>query len=178
MTMATKTTFADPAKRRPGLLLSAEEKQKQIEAWLDEDFEKLILLCQERGIRTGPTMFINLALELARELYPEPRKRGAKSKWSDLTKGCLVVEIERLVREDSLHGIEWACTQLAKRDPWRSFLANGENIAESLRAKYYEFQQNKWAKTFRDAFKYYESQGTIEQWNELVLDAVKKSPEN
>lgn len=166
--------------RRAGILMDEAAIQQQVREWVSEDYAKLVMLCQKYGIAEGPNMFYQLALALARELYPEPKKRGRKSKWTVLNKGVLVVEVERLMRpNDPAHGVEWACEQLGKREPWASFLEAKENgtfgpdPAESLRQIYFDFRGDKWANVCRDAFKMYEYEGAIEQWEDYVIDCVR-----
>lgn len=173
--MVEKITFQDPTKRKLGILLDEQGVKQAIDAWAAEDYRKLLLLCRQRNISEGPSMFACLALDLARELFPEPKKRGAKPKWDEMRKGCLVVEVERLAnKDDSSHGIEWACTQLAKREPWLSFLTGGSEPAESLRAKYYESRDDKWANICRDAFELRRHEERLADWDEYVIYAVKK----
>ena len=126
-------------------------------------------------------MFYQLSLALAREMYPEPKKRGRPSKWTSVNKGVLVVEIERLIdNDDQFHGIEWACAQLAKREPWVSFLEtkDGDFVAdpaEALRQVYFASRSDKWATVARGSFKYHEYMGTVDTWDKEVFDCVKKS---
>lgn len=176
--------FPSAETQKPGLLASALRDDGSLAVHLkkraEEDQSKLILLCQHFGIQASPFMFYELALALARELYPEPKKRGRKTKWSWINQGMLVVEVERLVKPgDTAHGVDWACQQLAKREPWKSFLEIKESDitnpdpAEALRRIYYGFRDDKWATVSRDAFKYDEAMGAIEQWEKQVIDFVK-----
>jgi hypothetical protein len=176
--------FQSEETRKPGLLTAAHWDDGSLgehrKKYGEEDSAKLLLLCQQYGIQSSPIMFYELALALAREIYPEPKKRGAKSKWTALNKGALVVEVERLMRpNDPAHGVEWACKQLSKREPWASFLEAkesgtlGPNLAESLRQVYFGFRGDKWANVSRDAFKMYEHDGGIEQWEDCVIDFVR-----
>lgn len=146
-----------------------------------EDLAKLLVLCQHYGIQESPIRFYQLALALAREVYPEPKKRGRKSKWTVLNQGLLVVEIERLKSpDDPTHGAEWACKVLAKREPWKSFLeakestSSSPNPGESLRKIYFSFRDDKWAELMRDAFRFHEYEGTIGGWDRRISDWVKK----
>lgn len=169
---------------RPGVLQSIIKNDGSFEAlsrkYDDEERSKLMFLCQGYGIQHGPSMFYELALRLARELFPEPKKRGRKSKWTTLNKGALVVEIERLHKPgDPSHGIEWACSQIAKREPWKSFLEIKESAitspdpAEALRKVYYDFRADRWAAVMRDVFKLYEMEGNVAEWEPLVMDYVR-----
>lgn len=170
-----------PKEARPfGLLMSDDDCREQSVKWAEEDHSKLLLLCRQYGIQEGPYMFYELALALARELYPDPKKRGRKSKWTILNRGALVVEIERLTKNDDPgHGIAWAAKQLAKREPWKSFLeikeANTTNpdSAEALRKAYYDFKNDKRAGITRKAFKWHEYNDTIAEWEREVDDYVR-----
>lgn len=145
-----------------------------------EDRAKLELLCQHYGIEDSPHKFYELALKLARELHPEPRKRGRKTKWTGLAMGALLVEIDRIKStDDPLHGVEWACGQLAKTEPWLSFLETKDSNnfasdpAEALRKVYYEFRDHHWVKLFRESFIRYESEGRLEEWENLVISLLR-----
>lgn len=177
----SKPLFASAESRKLGLLLSTAQSLEQIRAWRNEDDQKLLFLCHHYEISTGPDMFKELALVLARELYPEEKKRGRKSKWVEAIKAVLVVEIERLVKPHNANfGVEWACKQLAKREPWKSFLEIKESEvssvdpAEALRKVYFNFRANLWVKTARGAFLYHEQEGDIDGWENLLTDFVRK----
>lgn len=176
--------FQSMESRRPGLLGAALMEDGSLDdrlsKFVEDDSAKLLLLCQYYGIKASPTMFYELSLALAREIYPEPKKRGRKSKWTDLNKGALVVEIERLVKPDNpSHGVDWACCVLAKREPWASFLEtkDGNSLSadpsEALRQIYFKFRRDKWANVSRDAFKRYEHEGAMALWDKSVFDFVR-----
>src|SRR4030095_3316487 len=172
-------TFPSGASRRIGLLATDADRERLCKQWSDEDYSKLLLLCQHYRIPEDPNMFRALALALARELYPEPKKRGRKAKWTTLNQGALVVEIERLVGPDGpAHGVHWAAQQLANREPWKSFLekkesdATNPDPAEALRQMYYAFKDDRWADVSRHAFKFHEHQGTIAEWESDVTDVT------
>ncbi|TCT09475.1 hypothetical protein [Paralcaligenes ureilyticus] len=177
--------FQSEEKRKPLSLAAALRNDGSLgdllEEYAEEDQVKLLLLCQHYGIKAGTAMFYELSLALAREIYPEPKKRGRKSKWTYLNKGALVVEVERLVKpDDSLHGVEWACGVLAKRDPWASFLEAKESDgfatdpAEALRQVYFKFRRDRWATVSRSAFKQCEHTDAMPVWDKWVCDFVRK----
>ncbi len=175
-----KISFQREESRRVGFLMDAEAIQKRVADWVSEDHAKLLMLCQHYSIQEGPIMFYQLALALARKLYPEPKKSGRESKWTIMNKGALVVEVERLVNaNDPSHGVKWACTQLAKREPWASFLEakDGGTLApdpaEALRQIYFKFRGHGWANISRDAFRMYEYEGAIHEWDKQVNDCVR-----
>lgn len=175
--------FQSEETREPGLLASAfsddfwsDQRKKHSE----EDNAKLQILCRHYGIQSSPSMFYELALALARDIYPAPKKRGRKSKWTNLNQGALVVEVERLViPDDPAHGVEWACNQLARREPWISFLetkeggTHGPDPAEALRQIYFHFRSNRWAEISRSAFARYEREGARTEWERKVSDFVR-----
>lgn len=148
---------------------------------MGEDDRKLRQLCAAYGIEDSPFMFYFLALSLARELYPEPKSRGRKSKWTAMNGGALVVEIERLiVPGDPLHGVSWACGVLAKREPWKSFLdvkdgtgTFGADPAEALRQAYSRHRKWRWTNISRGAFKWHEYMGSLDEWNARVNESLR-----
>ena len=176
--MPKKTpTFPASEARKLGLLMDETARQKRAAEWAKEDHDKLLMLCQHYGIQDGN--LYGLALSLARELYPERKRSGAKVKWTDLSKGALVVEIERLVKpDDPMHGATWAAKELSTKEPWKSFLKLSEDPAEVLRREYYDFRDAKRADAMRDAFKMHEHAGRITEWDEQVTDFVRKPHPN
>jgi hypothetical protein len=175
-----KISFQREESRRIGVFMDETAIRKQVAEWVSEDHAKLLMLCQHYGIHDSTVMFYQLALALARELYPEPKKRGRKSKWTMMNKGALVVEVERLVMpDDPAHGVEWACQQIAKCELWKSFIESKDtdhtspDPAEALRQIYYDFRSDKWAEVSREAFRMYEHEGAIEEWENMVVDVVR-----
>ena len=171
-------------KRKPRLLAAALRDDgslsERIKEYSEQDSAKLQQLCRYYGIQSSPSMYYELALALAREIYPEPKKVGRKSKWTTLNQAALVVEVERLMRpNDPAYGAEWACKQLAKREPWASFIEEKESRtsspdpAEALRKKYFNFRNDKLANVFRDTFKEHEHRGLIDEWEKKVADWVR-----
>jgi hypothetical protein len=139
-------------------------------------------LCQHYAIPEGPRRFYQLALSLAQDFveeFQERRPRGRKSKWTNMNKGALVVEIERIAKpDDPAHGVTWAAKQLAKRKPWKSFIEakdSGEltpDPAEALRQVYYDFKDDRWASIMRKAFALDQHNNTISEWERSVVDFV------
>jgi hypothetical protein len=178
-----KGELATPIKpRQVGLLIDEAEIHEQTAKWAEEDHRKLLLLCQHYAIPEGPRMFYQLALSLARDFvdgFKERKPRGRKSKWTIWNKGALVVEIERLTKpKDSAHGVAWAAKQLAKREPWKSFIEakdSGEltpDPAEALRQAYYDFKDDRWVVVARKAFELHQHENTISEWENFVADVV------
>ncbi len=153
---------------------------EKIRAWQNEDDQNLLGLCGYYKIAASPDMFKQLALVLARDLYPEKKRRGRKPKWAAPIKGVLVVEIERLVERNKFsHGVEWACKQLSKREPWKSFLEekdsdeSSRDPSEALRQIYFDFREDRLAKVSRNAFKHYEVKSELTEWEKLVCEFVR-----
>lgn len=176
--------FQSEETRKPRLLAAALRDDgsfvDRIKKYSEEDNDKLLLLCRHYGIQASPFMFYELALALAREIYPEPKKRGRKSKWTFLNKGVLVVEVERRMRQDKPgYGVAWACSKLAKIEPWASFLEKKEGVtlnpdpAEALRQIYFDFRGDDWAEISRKKFREYKREGAIAKWEEQVSDLVR-----
>ena len=165
----------EPAESRQVLtgLLTPAQVDELVTQWVEDDHNRLLQLCAHFGVANGPDQWYQLALTLARELYPAPKKRG-RIKWHALTIMPLVVEIERLVRPgDPAQGPAWAAKKLAKREPWRSFMSDQMDAAEALRKAYFDHRDDDWAQMARDGFKRHEAQGTIPEWDARVVDLVK-----
>lgn len=186
--MTTKKKFqgilAQPIEPRVvGILTSDEEVTNLTEKWAAEDYAKLRELAKHYEIDDGPFWGLQLARALAREFVPgfqEKKSAGRKSKWTDWHKGALVVEIERLViPNDPAHGIEWAANQLAKSEPWKSFIdkkdsENSGDPGEALRKIYYAGKDLPTAKVMRNAFKYDEHTNSLNEWESSLIELVKK----
>lgn len=182
-------TFPPKGKEMPNYLAAALQGEDYLQEFAKsvtrKETSKLLLLCQHFGIKSGPGMFYQLSLELARQLYPEPKKRGRKLKWTMQNMGALVVEVERIIKPDEpKYGISWACKQLATREPWTSFLEKKDgkeritDPGEAIRRIYYDFCKDRWAEVARDAFKMYEHENAIEEWESYVVDVVKNPNPN
>jgi hypothetical protein len=153
------------------LLVSEAEQLKVIEGWRNEDYEKLLLLCDVMGIADTPHRFFDLSLALARKHYAGFQQVGPSSKWTDLTRGYLVVEIERLTAEG--HDAKAAARMLAGRPEWKSFSRAGRG-GEGLRVQYQDFKNDRWASVMRDAFRLYEYQDRLSEWNDNLVSALEK----
>ncbi len=151
------------------LLVSEAEQLKVIEGWRNEDHEKLLLLCKEMGIADTPHRFYDLSLALARKHYAGFQQVEPSSKWTDLTRGYLVVEIERLTAEG--HDAKAAARMLAGRPEWKSFSRAGRG-GEGLRVQYQDFKNSRWAAVLRAAFRLYEYQDRLSEWHDDLLEAL------
>jgi hypothetical protein len=157
--------------------------REQMAKWAEEDHQKLLLLCEHYGIATTPISaftFYYLTMRLARDFVPgfqDEQPKGRKSKWHPGNMGALVVEVERLVHPgDDFHGVSWAAGILAKKEPWKSFLADSEDRAALISRLYYEFKDDRFAKISRDAFRYDELTGNLEGWERLVIAMCEETP--
>jgi hypothetical protein len=173
-----KGELARPIKPRDIPLLTGEAEMRELAAgWTIEDFQRLLLLCEHYGIPIDARMFPKLALHLARDFVPgfqEERPRGRKSKWKELNMGALVVEIERLVQPgDDVHGVSWAAVVLAKKEPWKSFLADAKDPAELIRHVYYGFKDKQFADISRKLFRGYKQKGDLAGWDRHVTAVCK-----
>ncbi|MBK7519377.1 MAG: hypothetical protein IPJ33_15660 [Gammaproteobacteria bacterium] len=136
--------FVDEETRQLQLLEIGRNESKS-NKFHDDEYEKLLTLCELYGIPVGEFMFYRLSLALARELYPEKKKRGRKSKWNPIIRSALIMQIERTIQPNrAARGVAWACKVLAKREPWKSFLEEKDtgdatsDPGEALRRVYYD----------------------------------------
>lgn len=175
--------FESPEVRNPKLLEAALRNDGSLDRLLkkytDEDADKIAFLCQELGIPPDGLMVYRLALALAYRLYPEPKKPGRRIKWTELQTSALVVEVERRVRpDDSTHGVRWACEQLSRQEPWRSFLQvagkTGTDPTEVLRQRYFRHRKDNWANVMRRAYAIHQIEGDINGWEARVRDFVSR----
>lgn len=153
------------------LLVSEAEQLEVINEWRKEDHEKLLLLCDEMGIAEGPLRFYELALALARKHYAGFQQAEPLTKWTDLTRGYLVVEIERLTA--STGNVKSAADALAKRPEWKSFLNRTRDGGEGLRVQYQRFKNHFWAAVSRDAFRLHVIQNNISEWESNLKDVLR-----
>ena len=172
--MKIKARFPHPETRRLEILMTDEQINERIAEWNEEDYKIMLKLCEEHGIFAHMGGWYGLALKLAKELYTDTKKRGRKTKWNDYTKGILVVEVERLLKNKK--GIESACYQLSKIEPWKSFVETKEisdttpDAGAALHEQYADFKNNKWAEIHRDAYFYHEATNKIDEWDKMVLE--------
>ncbi|EKS9889518.1 hypothetical protein BTK96_006580 [Burkholderia pyrrocinia] len=134
--------------------------------------EKLPLLFKHYGVQQGD--FVALAMSMAVDLIPgfqvetEVKRAGPKTKWDDVARGYLAVELERQRQRNPRQSIKAAAGHLAKREPWKSYVS-GADPAERLRQEYENAKNARWTKVCRDAFRYHEATGTVSEWDETIL---------
>ena len=148
-----------------------EELAKLIDRWSREDYEKLLLLCDDLNIADGPARFYQLSLALARKHYTGFQQLQPASKWTVLVRAYLVVEIESLVANGL--SAKKAAAVLAGRSEWKEFLKSTDNGAEGLRVQYQRFKNDRFADDMRDAHRLHVHNGTLLEWHQRLLDALK-----
>lgn len=135
-----------------------------------EDWDSLHKLASLYGIKESPAMWYELALELARMLYPAPQRAGRKITWTPERRGYLVVEIERKKNANrSAKSVHWACKALAREEPWSAF------SPDVLRGMYHESKNSRSARYFRDYFESYKLNGKEDEWEQWAKNTVEKS---
>jgi hypothetical protein len=180
----SKVRFPQPLANAGGLLWDGWTDQNVFAEYQNQEAQadkvRLDTLCQERGIAPSSEMYFQLALELAREAYPAPKPRGRKKAWNDFTLGALVVAVElKLKSVERAMSDVWACTEVAKTEPWNSFARSrsieGEGVpAEVLRVAYKSFKGSPRANLMRHAHSLYELDGRLTEWELLVKDFLNR----
>lgn len=174
----SKVRFPQPLTNAGGLLWDGWTDQKVFAEYQNQEAKadkvRLDTLCQERGIAPSPEMYFQLALELAREAYPVPKPRGRKKTWNDFILGALVVTVELKLKSGRRAMSDvWACKEVAKTEPWKSF-ARARSIegegdpAEVLRGAYKSFKGSPKANLMRHAHSMYELEGRLTEWDAVV----------
>lgn len=181
-------SFPTPGTRSPGLIALLTNDTK---AWREfeareamDDLERLFILRDHYGVAPGgPFVFHELALALARELYPERPPRGRPTKWDRHAQSVLWVEIKRLLDQQD-YSVRSACDELASRDLWKAFLASDEGAdacerrAAALRQVYKKSKENdRWNRLYWNAFLYNEEKWEAELPGNLGLPVAQKQPD-
>ncbi len=163
--------------RRLPLLVDEAGQLAVIRSWQDEDHAKLLLLCDDFGIEDAPDRFYRLSLALARKHCIGFQELTAKGKWTPLTRGYLVVEIERLTadkRKQPGHTVAWAADVLSQRTEWIEFTGGkGVDRGEALRVQYQAAKLQLWSKIMRQAFKWDSHNDTLSEWSAGLLGALR-----
>lgn len=182
--MATGNSRAMRKPRKLPLLADETQQLEVIKRWAQEDDDQLARLADDLGIADDPGRWHRLALALARKYEPAFMERALQVKWTPVTRGMLVVEIERLTGDRRLtskfpdnpsHTATWAAGILSKRPEWKDFLHGGEDPAEALRVQYSKFHRDKWAQVCRDAFKLHQLHKTVAKWEMELRDALERA---
>lgn len=127
--------------------------------------------------KSADDCWFQLARALANKYVPafKSKARGAPRKWTTLTMGALVVEIEREIKANKLNKtVGAAAKKLLKRDAWSNFMGDKSNPEETLRKKYQDYKNKSYAKLYRDAFSWHMVNGDIQSWDEWVEDVLKQ----
>ena len=182
--MKVTVKFQNPQARKLGLLSDEAGHQRQIDSWIAEDYRKMLLLAKQYGVSESPTMWFELALLLARELHPVKGKPGRPTTWSKWNLAFLVIEVDRKIAA-SRHGggIDWACGELAKREPWKSFVQetasgdhHGPDPRGALSKRYHEGMSAKARselRIVRGAFRYHLESEALDEWDAMVRSSLR-----
>lgn len=163
------------------LLLDEERQKAEFAQRAAEEDAKLRLLAHHYGVPEGLLGYKALVLAIARDFirgFQEPKPRGRKSKWNNLTLGALYVEIQRVIIAQRLtkNPIVMAARVLAGQEHWIAFLdtVEGTNISsdptEALRRAYFIAKKNFWSDVCWNAYCYHQWQDTIAEWDDMVKD--------
>lgn len=143
---------------------------------LIESIKKLYLLCDHYGIDPNdPNHFMLLSIELARELFPPPRKKGRKAKWTERIETILVIEMERLIKTQKT--IDGAAEKLSQNQEWIDFIEERDatdaisDRAEVLRCQYTRCHKKSYIKKFRPEYEEMPPK-KLKSWASLLLNAA------
>lgn len=176
-----KVRFVRPQDRSIGLLLSHEEESQLRKNWAEEDDEKINLLGASLGHNPDdPNFFKDLALTLARQLYPESKKRGRTNKWTELNRGVLVVEVERLKEQSPTKSpLKTVCYTLSKLEPWSAFLESQHCDSTTpdpgaiLSRMYQESKTLPMTEVVRTVYRIHRERGSLSDWAKFVRDVIE-----
>ncbi|OOZ40237.1 hypothetical protein [Solemya elarraichensis gill symbiont] len=172
-----KIHFTNPESRKVGPLMTEERRIEEVKKWVEEDIDKLDELCEFYKVEAGDAKYLSLALELARQFLPERKKRGAKTKWNEVSGCALAVELERLIEGGATQ--MKAAKMLAKEEPWVSFIESKDSYdrssdpAKALLEQYKKYRNDKMMKVMRDAFSYRKYIDDIDSWDKFVMGVTK-----
>jgi hypothetical protein len=174
------TTPLDPL--RLGLLAPEAERMAELEMRdliLDA---KLRLLMDHCGIDQGPGSWRLLSIALASEFvrgFQERRKKGRHEKWGWFQSGILVVEIERLCKQNRISA-KAAAKLLSAREPWKSALSTwkkssfGADKPEALRRQYVKAKRDKLSQVLRDAYRHHQARDDLAGWDEMIAAVISR----
>jgi hypothetical protein len=181
-----KIRFVRPQNRSIGLLSSKEEESQLRKKWAQEDDEKINLLGESFGLNPDdPEFFKDLALTLARHFYPESRKRGRANKWTELNRGVLVVEVERLKEQSPTKSpLKTLCYALSEMRPWSDFLerqrcdSTTPDPGAVLTRMYQDSKTLPMTKALRTVYRVHRERGSLSDWEKFVWDAIENPHPN
>jgi len=136
---------------------------------------KFNILLDKYNIVEGPNQYEQLSKALILDIVPgfqQEKKRGAKTKWTDDCKACLVIEIERSIEQaDRDQSITWAAKQLSKKEPWKSLVQSNDS-SEMLRQVYSKSKNKEFAGKMRLVFWLCKYIDNLDMWNKVVVANV------
>lgn len=160
--------------RKPGELTEPEKEMLKLEVF------KLGLLADTYEISDESNdRYFWLALYLAREYEPGFQQQrdgsGRKTKWYRSEIQALIIDMEKLmVKGNRSKGARWAAEQLAKKEPWKSFIHQGSiNPGEALRQRYQSNKRKEVATDGRNLYRELVINGKENIWNEFWRPRVK-----
>ena len=143
-----------------GLFPTDEEWNQIGNAAVAEEIAKIDLLFDHYEIDRGlPDACMRLVYYLATAHVPglkRIRKAGAPQTWSvmDYSELKIAVDDLRAHQENGvIKSIAWACTKLARHEPWKSRIGKLGNAVEALRRAYYKADP-RWTEALRKARSY------------------------
>lgn len=160
-----------------GLIGDQQDKIKE----RSQDFEeRLGLLCEHYNIEIKGQSWLPLVLAMAKDFVPgfqEKQKRGRKKKWDHFTRGVLVVEVDRLLKENPNKSMLWACNRLSSEYPWNLFVVEKEGALSAtpggvLTNEYYKADE-RWSNVTLDAMKLHVENNEPEKWKEIVASILE-----
>ena len=83
-------------------LMPLDMRRQLYKKWQDEDWEKLMLLCEVYEVPVDGHVYLNLCLALAQDFIPgfqEKQKTGPKQKWTPNHDSVLLVDMEKLIAD-------------------------------------------------------------------------------
>lgn len=173
--------FTRPEDRRASLCDTEKEIIKLRKEWKKEDLENLLILCGEYQLPKSVAALPRLALAMAREFLPKLKKGGNTKKWTPLSGGCLVAEINRL-RDENVLTIKVATELLAQSTVWHEFLyskdetvTHGPDQADALMAQYKKYKKSGFVYIFTGAYNNIKKSGDTDKWDELIVEVLSFS---
>lgn len=174
-----KAKFRRPEDHLPPLLQSFDKKVVNEYAFdnFKNDYENLMILCDEYNIEQSEHMFFNLSLELAREFIPEHKAGGNKKKWNMYTGSVLVVDFNRERFENGKITQLQAAKNLAKHPVWKKFLlksdmTTGQSPEDAILKQFKNYRNNEFVNLVEDARLISNAQGDTNWWNDMLKQVL------
>ena len=163
-------------------------EQKQQEELYDQEIEKkLTLLFEHYNIFEGVQLdrWRELAIALAKDFVPgfQWNKKGAPRKWKEENLAFLVIDFEHIKTTKNLKSEVLIAKELAKREPWKTFIQQKEapgispNPSEVLRQLYIKNKDNTFVKHIREFYEHTVKTRGADSWdNYIYVRILKKYP--